>query len=496
MKSLEAFVFDLLEEKKSEHLFYHDKEHTQEVLAAALHIAHKEGINEDEMLLLKTAALLHDVGYVFSPAEHEKKSCEIAKEILPQYNFTPPQIERICRMIMATKIPQKPLDYLSQILCDADLSYLGTDSYKEHSEKLFKELRSFNQELTRDKWLHQQIHFLSSHRFFTASAGKEFNQKKKRHLSALKSQLPVRQKTGNYKLMSIAEDAGLIILGILFYSFALNSFLVPNNFFDGGVSGISLLIHEIYHFNLAYVVAVVNLPFIILARNIVDTGFAFKTALCIALLSLSLFFIPFPKITSDNVLVAVFGGFFLGIGNGLIMRAGSSLDGIEIFALYTRRRTSFTTTEIILLLNFIIFLVCAVKFNIQTAMYSMLTYFTASKTMDYVVEGIEAYTGVTIISGKSELLKDRLVNELGRGITIYKGERGYLPGNFEVHNDTDIIFTVITRLEIRRLKEVVYETDPAAFVFASVIKEASGGILKKRKAQHEAKKTGGKSHHH
>jgi uncharacterized membrane-anchored protein YitT (DUF2179 family) len=129
-------------------------------------------------------------------------------------------------------------------------------------------------------------------------------------------------------------------------------------------------------------------------------------------------------------------------------------------------------------------------------MYSMLTYFTASKTMDYVVEGIEAYTGVTIISGKSELLKDRLVNELGRGITIYKGERGYLPGNFEVHNDTDIIFTVITRLEIRRLKEVVYETDPAAFVFASVIKEASGGILKKRKAQHEAKKTGGKSHHH
>jgi HD superfamily phosphodiesterase len=178
MKSLEEFVFDILEEKKSEHLFYHDKEHTQEVLAAALHIAHKEGISEDEILLLKTAALLHDVGYVFTPANHEEKSCEIAKEILPKYNFTPPQIERICRMIMATKIPQKPLDHLSQILCDADLSYFGTNSYKEHSERLFKEFKSFNNELTRDKWLHQQIHFLSSHHFFTASASKEFNQKR------------------------------------------------------------------------------------------------------------------------------------------------------------------------------------------------------------------------------------------------------------------------------------------------------------------------------
>jgi uncharacterized membrane-anchored protein YitT (DUF2179 family)/predicted metal-dependent HD superfamily phosphohydrolase len=495
MKSIEEFVFDLFEEKKSEHLFYHDKHHTQEVLTATLHIAHKEGLSEEHILLLKTAALLHDVGYIYSPVEHEEKSCEIAKEILPQYNFTSTQIEHICRMIMATKIPQKPLDHLSQILCDADLSYLGTNSYKEHSEKLFKELKSFHHELTHDKWLHQQIHFLSTHHFFTVTANKEFNQKKNQHLSALKSQLST-SKPENYKLVSVAEDAGLIILGILIYAFGLKSFLVPQRFFDGGVSGVSLLIHEIYHINLAYVVAVVNLPFILLARKIVDSGFALKTALCIVLLSVALLVVPFQQITQDNVLVAVFGGFFLGIGNGLIMRAGSSLDGIEIFALYTRRRTSFTTTEIILLLNFIIFLILAARFNIQTAMYSMLTYFTASKTMDYVVEGIEAYTGVTIISSRSEILKDRLVNELGRGITIYKGERGYLPGNFEVHSDTDIIFTVITRLEIRKLKEVVYETDPAAFVFASVIKEASGGILKKRKVQHEAKKPRDKSHHH
>jgi uncharacterized membrane-anchored protein YitT (DUF2179 family) len=162
------------------------------------------------------------------------------------------------------------------------------------------------------------------------------------------------------------------------------------------------------------------------------------------------------------------------------MRAGCAVDGIEVLALYTWRRTSFTISEIILALNIIIFSIAAVHFGVEVALYSMLTYFTASKTVDYVVEGIEAYTGVTIISGKSEIIKDRLVNELNRGITVYKGERGYLPGKFEVHSDVDIIFTVITRLELRKLKNLVNDVDPNAFVIASTIKEASGGIIKRR----------------
>jgi uncharacterized membrane-anchored protein YitT (DUF2179 family) len=162
------------------------------------------------------------------------------------------------------------------------------------------------------------------------------------------------------------------------------------------------------------------------------------------------------------------------------MRAGCAVDGIEILALYTWRRTSFTISEIILALNLIIFSIAAFRYGIETALYSMLTYFTASKTVDYVVEGIEAYQGVTIISGKSEIIKDRLVNELGRGITIYKGERGFLPGNYEEYNECDIIFTVITRLELRKLKNLVNEVDSRAFVFANAIKEASGGIIKRR----------------
>jgi uncharacterized membrane-anchored protein YitT (DUF2179 family) len=168
------------------------------------------------------------------------------------------------------------------------------------------------------------------------------------------------------------------------------------------------------------------------------------------------------------------------LGIGLTMRAGCAVDGIEVLALYTLRRSSFTISEIILGLNIIIFSLAAFEFGPQTALYSMLTYFTASKTIDYVIEGVQAYTGVTIISGKSEELKHKLVNELGRGITVYKGERGYLPGKFDVHDDCDIIFTIITRLEMRKLKNMVADVDPNAFVFASTIKETSGGIIKRR----------------
>ncbi len=200
------------------------------------------------------------------------------------------------------------------------------------------------------------------------------------------------------------------------------------------------------------------------------------------LLGLCLFLIPGYPLTDDKLLISIFGGVFLGIGIGLVMRAGAALDGIEVLALYTLKRTSFTITEIILGINILIFTIAALKFGIETALYSILTYFAATRTIDYVVEGLQAYTGVTIISAESEAIKYELVNNLGRGITVYKGERGFLPGNFEVSADVDIIFTVITRLELRKLNNLVHNVDPKAFVFASTIKEASGGIIKRRRA--------------
>jgi len=275
------------------------------------------------------------------------------------------------------------------------------------------------------------------------------------------------------------NDYFLIALGVLSAGFALKGFLVPNKFFDGGITGLSLLLHELYHWNLAFVIIIANLPFIIASYFTVSKNFAVKTFVSVLLLGLCLLYVPYPTITSDKLLISIFGGFFIGVGIGLTMRAGSALDGVEVLALYTLKRTSFTITEIILSINVLIFCFAATKFGIETALYSVLTYFTASRTIDYVVEGIEAYTGVTIISGQSEVIKHRLVNELGRGITIYKGERGFLPGQYEISEDCDIIFTVVTRLELRRLKNLVYQSDPKAFVFANTIKEASGGIVKK-----------------
>jgi uncharacterized membrane-anchored protein YitT (DUF2179 family) len=188
--------------------------------------------------------------------------------------------------------------------------------------------------------------------------------------------------------------------------------------------------------------------------------------------------VPYPIITNDKLLISIFGGFFMGVGIGMVMRAGCALDGIEVLAIYTWRRSSFTISEIILIMNVILFLIAAIQLGLETALYSMLTYFTASKTMAYVVEGFEEHTGVTIISGNSEEIKRRLVMDMGKALTIYKGERGFMKESFDVSHDVDIIYTIITRLEVRKLKNLVEALDPKAFVFTNSIKEAKGGILK------------------
>lgn len=274
-------------------------------------------------------------------------------------------------------------------------------------------------------------------------------------------------------------DSLYITLGAFVCGFAMKSFLVPSHFLDGGVTGISLLLHEVYHWNIAVLVIVANLPFIILGGRQMSPGFAYKSIAGIILLAMFLRFMPYPEFHYDKLLVSTFGGFFLGAGIGLGMRGGCALDGIEVLALYTLKRTGFSMSEIILGLNVILFMTAAFFLGFETSLYACLTYYTVTKTIDYVVEGLEEFTGVTIISGKSEEIKEKLVLGLGRGITIYKGERGFMKDNFKQSTDCDIIFTVITRLEVRRLKNIVMNIDPNAFVFTNTIKEAAGGILKR-----------------
>ncbi len=473
-----SFIIDKLTKELPPYLSYHNVGHTKQVLKHCLEIAASEGVSGEDLDILSTAALFHDAGFIEKYIGHEEVSCQYAKQYLPRFDYSEKEIEKICALIMATKVPQSPKDHLAEILCDADLYYLGTDDYGIVAEKLYPEFLKEGIATNKMEWQRQQVAFLASHTYFTETAQEQLFAKQQKNLILLQAKTESPHTLKQHE--STISDVLLILLGVIITSFALKGFLVPNKFFDGGITGISLLIHELYHINLAYVIVLANLPFVIISAYAINKGFAIKTFFCIVLLSLCLLYPGFPVITDDKLLISIFGGFFLGLGIGLTMRAGCAVDGIEVLALYTLRRSSFTISEIILGLNIIIFSLAAFEFGIQTALYSMLTYFTASKTIDYVIEGIQAYTGVTIISGKSDEVKHRLVNELGRGITVYKGERGYLPGKFDVHDDCDIIFTIITRLELRKLKNMVTEVDPNAFVFASTIKETSGGIIKRR----------------
>ena len=472
-------LFDKLEKEVPANLNYHNIQHTRDVLAACEELAAAENLTGNDLVLLNTAAVYHDAGFLHEYAGHEEESCKIASAILPDFDYSPEDIEEICRMIRATHLPQEPQDKKAKILCDADLYYLGTNNYRENAENLFLEMMTIGIIKSRIEWTEKQIHFLENHKYFTQSAIDKLSAGQHQNLASVRAELKIAHSVTGHKNFYLS-DLFLILIGVFIAAFALRGFLVPNKFFDGGMTGISLLIHEIYGFNLSYVIVLANLPFIIMGLFTINPHFAWKTLFCIILLGLCQYLIPYPQVTNDKLLVSIFGGFFLGVGIGLTMRAGCAVDGIEVLALYAWRRTSFTISEINLALNMLIFSIAASQFGVSTALYSMLTYFTASKTIDYVIEGIEAYTGVTIISGKSDLIKHRLVNELGRGITIYKGERGFLPGKFHIHSDVDIIFTVITRLELRRLKNLVSETDPHAFVFANTIKEASGGVMKRR----------------
>lgn len=284
------------------------------------------------------------------------------------------------------------------------------------------------------------------------------------------------------KLKLATRDYLFIVLGILSAGFGLRSFLIPNHFIDGGATGISLLINQVSGIPLAGLLVVINAPFVILGFKIIGKSFSFRTACAIAGLALCVSIIPYPHITQDKLLVAVFGGFFLGAGIGLSVRGGAVIDGTEVLAIYLSRKAGTTMGDIILIINIFIFSVAAYLLSVETALYSVLTYLAASKTVDFIIEGIEEYTGVTIISSKSEEMRQMIISDMGRGVTIYKGKRGF-GRHGESLGDIDVVFTVITRLEINKLNALIENIDAHAFVVKSSIKDIKGGMIKKRPLQ-------------
>ena len=271
-----------------------------------------------------------------------------------------------------------------------------------------------------------------------------------------------------------------IILGTSLATLAMKGFMLPNNFMDGGVTGISILLHETFKINIGFVFVIFNAAFIYMGYKKIGKTFAIQTILTVLLFSLGLIFVHIAPITTDKLLIAIFGGILIGMGGGLVIRGGAVLDGFEVIAVFTQRKTGLSNSEITTIFNTIIFGIAAFQFGIETAMYSIITYFTAARATDYVVDGIEEFTAVNIISSKPEEVKSFLVNELGKGITVYKGEKGYLPNSFDIKTDADIIVTIVTRLEIKKIHDAVINIDPTAFVYVHIIKEATGGILKEK----------------
>lgn len=282
----------------------------------------------------------------------------------------------------------------------------------------------------------------------------------------------------NWKELLSFNNSVQILMGVGLALFALKGFMIPNHFLDGGITGVSLLLHELFHIPVNYLLIVVNLPFIVLAYAKISKEIAIKSLIAIILLAVGLHFVQIPSITHDKLLISIFGGAIIGMGMGLVMRAGAVIDGIEIIAVMTTKRIGVTISEVIVVLNAILFLIAALKFGIEIGMYALITYFTAVRAADYVVDGVEEFTALTIICSKSDDVKSIIVNEFRKGITVYKGERGYLPGSFDAKSDCDVIVTIVTRLELLSIKNAIRATDPTAFMYVNSIKEASGGIIK------------------
>ena len=280
-------------------------------------------------------------------------------------------------------------------------------------------------------------------------------------------------------LGNTVKNTILILLGILSAAFGLKGFLLSSHFIDGGVTGISMLLSAAFGLPLAILILVINLPFIVLGYKQMGMRFTLKSAAAIAGLSLALVFVEFPDVTHDKLLTAVFGGVFIGSGIGLAMRGGAVLDGTEIAALIVSKNYPLKVSDFILLLNILIFLSAMLVLGTEVALYSILTYFAASKMIEFFIQGIEQYTGVTIVSEHSEKIRQAVTENLGRGVTIYQGKRGFgKRGSTNV--DIDIVFTVVTRFELPDLKKEVKEIDPNAFMFQHSIDDTDGGMVKRR----------------
>lgn len=295
---------------------------------------------------------------------------------------------------------------------------------------------------------------------------------------------PINSNSIDWKSIFSPKSVIYTVTGVFLAVVALKGFMIPSNFLDGGVTAASILLKSIFPVDFSIFLILLNLPFLYIGYVKISKTFGIQSLIAVLFMAALMYVIEIPVITTDKFLIAAFGGFLIGLGIGLVVRGGGIIDGLEVIAIYSQKRSGFTSSEIILVINSIVILGAAFKFGIEAAMYSILVYFIAIKTSDYVVDGFEEFTALTIVSKEYETVKSLIVNDFGKAISVYKGERGYLPGAFEIKHDCDIVLTVVTRLEIHRIKNAIYEIDPNAFFYVQSIKEVKGGIIRRSVKKH------------
>lgn len=279
------------------------------------------------------------------------------------------------------------------------------------------------------------------------------------------------------KTKNIIFDLVQLLAGVAAASVGLKGFLLPNHFLDGGVTGVALLFNRLFGLDVSLLIIVINIPFLLIGYFQLSKKMFYRSIITVVALAVVVYAEEFPVITDDKLLIAIFGGIFVGAGIGLSIRGGAVLDGIELLAIYLSKQLRISIGSVILLFNVVLFLLTALLVNIEIALYSILTFLVASKTTDYIIQGIEEYIGVTVISAHSPAIKEALVHKLGVGVTVYRGAGGYgQTGNVA---EQDIVHTIITRLDIRRVHLLIESIDPQAFVVEYDVNEVKGGVVNK-----------------
>jgi uncharacterized membrane-anchored protein YitT (DUF2179 family) len=277
-----------------------------------------------------------------------------------------------------------------------------------------------------------------------------------------------------------------IFLGVVLASIGLKAFLLPNDFLDGGVTGIAILLKTQFDINISILLVVISIPFFILGYFTVSKRILVKSMISIVTLALFIQFENFNTVTDDKLLISIFGGLFVGAGIGIAIRNGSVLDGSEILGVFMNDRFGISIGKIILLFNVILFSITALVVSVEVALYSILTYIVTAKVTDLIIEGFEDFIGVMIVSKKYKEIKVSILENLGAGLTVYQGEKGY--GSQGEVTNFEIIHTIINRIDIRKLNRIIDGIDPDAFIVEFDVNNIKGGVLRKYLDRKKAKR--------